>query len=198
MKKKKMFKSRLQMIIYMILFAICIALFIVIGRIDFHKDEVSEASKISKIYNSLDENNLYVFSDATDVLNIINKRTGIILMGFPSNKFMDSYAHILNKAAMEYNIDKIYYYDFLQDREENNGTYETIVRTLEVYAPQDDLGIQNIYAPTIIMVKEGTVVAYLDDAAILKGNITPEIYYNDNQEAIIYEKIKTAIKEYLG
>ena len=40
--KKKFFKNRTQMVIYLILFAICIYLFIAIGKIDFHKDEESQ------------------------------------------------------------------------------------------------------------------------------------------------------------
>ena len=86
MKKKKFFKNKTQMIIYSIIFIICIALFIVIGKTDFQKDIDTEAKKFHALYNLVDDDNLYVFSDATDVLDILNGRSGVILMGFPMNK----------------------------------------------------------------------------------------------------------------
>ena len=193
--KKKLFKSKLQMIIYIILSIICIGLFIIIGKMNFQDENDIEALKFSKIYNLVDDDNIYAFSNASDILNIINNKSGVILFGFPQNKYVNKYASILNKISKEYNIDKIYYYDFLKDREESNGTYQTIVKKLSVYVPLFDDGEQNITAPTIVIVKNGSVVAYFD--INIKGNISPEIYYNENQVAIITEEIKTALSEYI-
>ena len=198
MKKKSLFKSKTQMIVYLILTIICLVLFVYIGEMDFHKNEADEQIKFSNLYNEVSKNNLYVFSNATDVLNIINGRSGVILFGFPLNKFVNTYASILNTVATENGIDKIYYYDFLKDRDESNGTYETIVKKLQVYAPVNDEGVQDIMAPTILIVKNGKVIAYIDDASIMKGDITPDIYYNENEKARIYEILKTALNEYKG
>lgn len=197
MKKKSLFKNKTQMIIYMFLYVLCIALFIIIGQIDFQKDIDTESKKFHSLYNMVEEDNLYVFSDATDVLSIVDGKSGVVLMGFPTNKWMNYYASILNDAAKEVGIDKIYYYDFEQDREESNGTYETIVNKLKVYVPTDDRGIQDIQSPTVIVVKKGEVIGYFDDTSIVRGTVTPEVYYNDNQQAITYEGFKTALLEYI-
>jgi len=197
MKKKSLFKSKTQMITYMFLYVLCIALFIIIGQIDFQKDIDTESKKFHSLYNMVEEDNLYVFSDATDVLSIVDGKSGVVLMGFPTNKWMNYYASILNDVAKEVGIDKIYYYDFQNDREESNGTYETIVNKLKVYVPTDDRGIQDIQSPTVIVVKKGEVIGYFDDTSIVRGTVTPEVYYNDNQQAITYEGFKTAMIEYL-
>lgn len=197
MKKKSLFKSKTQMITYMFLYVFCIALFIIIGQIDFQKDVDTESKKIHSLYNMVEEDNLYVFSDATDVLSIVDGKSGVVLMGFPTNKWMNYYASILNDVAKEVGIDKIYYYDFQNDREESNGTYETIVNKLKVYVPTDDRGIQDIQSPTVIVVKKGEVIGYFDDTSIVRGTVTPEVYYNDNQQAITYEGFKTALLEYI-
>ena len=196
MKKKNLFKNKVQMITYIILTIICVILFIVIGTTSFEKKEVNFASKFSNLYNLVSEDNIYIFSDATDILNVINGRSGVILFGFPKNKWVNMYASILNSACKEVGIDKIFYYDFLKDRDESNATYETIVKKLEMYAPINDEGIQDIMAPAVLLVKEGKVVGYFDDVAIIKGNITPDIYYNENNKALIYQKFKTALLEY--
>lgn len=197
MKKKSLFKSKTQMITYMFLYVFCIALFIIIGQIDFQKDVDTESKKFHSLYNMVEEDNLYVFSDATDVLSIVDGKSGVVLMGFPTNKWMNYYASILNDVAKEVGIDKIYYYDFQNDREESNGTYETIVNKLKVYVPTDDRGIQDIQSPTVIVVKKGEVIGYFDDTSIIRGTVTPEVYYNDNQQAITYEGFKTALLEYI-
>jgi len=197
-KKKSLFKNKTQMIIYNILFIVCIALFIIIGQIDFQKNVDTEAKKFSSLYKMVKEDNLFVFCDATDVMEIINGKSGVILMGFPSNKWMNNYASILNDVSKEVGIDKIYYYDFQKDRDESNGTYETIVNKLKVYVPTNDEGIQDIQAPTVIVVKKGKVIGYFDDTSIIKGTVTPQIYYTEYQIGLTYEGFKTALLEYIN
>ena len=196
--KKTFFKNKVQMVIYLVLSAICIALFIVIGTTDYKPSQKEEALKFSSIFNLVSENNVYEFCNATDVLEIINGRNGIILMGFNKNKWTNYYASILNNAALELNVDKICYYDFLKDREENNGTYETIVRKLSNFAPSNDEEIQDIMAPTVLMIKNGYIIAYIDETAYRSGSITAENYYTEERMNSTYLKFKNAIYEYLN
>ena len=104
---------------------------------------------------------------------------------------------ILNDVSKKYGVDKIYYYDFLKDRDESNGTYETIVNKLSVYVPVDDEGTKNLQAPTVLIVKDGEIIGYFDDTSIVKGPVTPDIYYTEYQRGITSEGFKTAILEYL-
>lgn len=195
--KKKLFKNRTQMVIYIILFILLLSLFIVVGQIDFKKEKDTEATKFSTIYNLVNKDNLYVFSDATDVLNVLKGRNGVIFLAFPSNKWSNKYASILNEVGKEMNLDKIYYYDFKKDRDESNGTYETIVNELEMYVPVDDENNKNIQAPTVVVVKNGNIIAYFDDATLIKGPVTPDEYYNENQIASLKSSFKVALEEYL-
>lgn len=197
MKKKSLFKNKTQMIIYMLIFVICIALFIVIGKTDFQKDIDTDAKQIHSLYNLVDEKNSFVFCDVTDVSDIVNGRSGVVLMGFPSNNWTNYYASILNKAANEVGVDEICYYDFQKDRDESNGTYETIVNSLSVYVPVDDEGFQDLQAPTVVIIKNGEVLGYFDDTSIVKGIVSPEVYYTENQKAITYEGFKAALLEYI-
>lgn len=196
--KKKLFKNKIQMVVYTIIFCICIWLFIVIGKTDFKKDIDTESKQFSSLYNLVEEDNLFHFSNANDVLNILNGRSGIILLGFPSNIWTNYYADILDEVSRELNVDKLYYYDFLKDRDESNGTYETIVNKLAMYVPTDDEGIRDLHAPSIVVVKNGSVIGYFDETVNVKGTVTPEIYYNEYQRNISYENIFTAVKAYMN
>ncbi len=195
--KKKLFKNKIQMVIYIILFIVLLSLFVVVGEINFKKEEDSEAKQFSSLYNLVDKDNLYVFSDATDVLNVLKGRSGVIFLAFPANKWANQYANILNEVGKEVGLDKIYYYDFKKDRDESNGTYETVVNTLEMYIPVDDENNKNIQSPTIVIVKKGNVIAYFDEITLMKGPITPKEYYTENQVAGIKSSLKVALEEYL-
>lgn len=194
---KKLYKSKTQMVIYTLIFIICIGLFIYIGQIDYTQKYDTDAEKFANLYDNIPEDNLYVFADAVDILSIVSNKSGVILMGFPTNKWTGYYAKILNEVAEEVGIDKIYYYDFLQDREENNGSYETILNKLKVYAPVSDEGNMDVHAPTVIIVKNGEIIGYFDDTSIMKGTVTPEIYYTENQIALTKNGFKTALKAYI-
>ncbi len=196
--KKKLFKNKWQMIIYIIIFILCIIAFILIGTHDYSPNKESDAIRFSKEFNMVENDNIYKYATSNDVLNIIQGRTGIVLMGFPENKWTNYIAKYLNDVAKELEITEIYYYNFLRDRENNNGTYETIINRISDFVPTNDLGVQNIDAPTILIVKNGHIILYNDETAIIHGNITPDIYYNDYQIMITKNDLKDVLLEYKG
>lgn len=182
------------MCIYIILFLVCIFLFILIGQFITKEESLNNGEKFNSLYNLVPQDNLYEFVDATKVLQIINGKTGVILMGFHQNEWMNMYAFILDREAKLAGIDKIYYYDFHKDRDESNGTYETIVNKLKVYAPVNDEGLQDLWAPTVVIVKNGEVIAYFDEVSFMKGTVTPEIYYTEDKINEISLTFNSALK----
>lgn len=197
MKKKSLFKNKVQMVCYIILFIILIAMFIAIGQINFKVKEISDAERFSELYNLVDNDNLYEFTTSSGVVEILNGRSGIILMAFPDNIWSNYYAKFLNDVGKELELDKIYYYDFESDRRLNNGSYETIVNKLKVYVPVNDENKTDIQAPTVVFIKNGEVIGYFDDTSIMKGPVTPELYYTENQINLTKDNFASAIKEYL-
>lgn len=195
MKKKNLFKSKTQMIIYTLLFLICISLFIVISKTDFTKHLDTDAERFHEIYPNVPVNNVYEFSNASEVLAILNGKSGVILCGFAENIWTDYAAEILNNAAITLGLDKIYYYDFLSDREQNNGTYETLVNKLGSYINTFDKGTRDLQAPTVIVVKKGKVIGFFDETSIMKTGIKPSKYYDDTTRQNTFEMYKSAIME---
>ena len=149
---KKLFKNTTQMIIYIILYIICIGLFIYVGKIDYSKNKV--------------------------------------------DKYANKYAYLLNKACLYSGVDKIYYYDFLKDRDESNGTYETIVNKLDGYVRETDEGIKDLYAPSILIVKKGKIIKYLDSLTFLNSYNNIDEYFEENED-IIYNEITSALELYV-
>ena len=180
-----------------LLFISIIVAFIYIGTRDFDKKVVVDNEKFDSEYSNVDKNNVFKYVNAQDVYTKINNGNGIIFMGFPSNKWSGYYANILNEAVKQTGITEIYYYDFKSDRENKNATYQSIVLKLSNYVPSLDDGTKNIYAPTLIIYKNGTVIAYDNETAINVGNIKPEEYWNEYRTGLKLNNFIMMYNEYL-
>ena len=110
---------------------------------------------------------------------------------------MEYYAKLLNEVAKEFGIDEIYYYDFLEDRENNNATYEDIANLLEDYVYINDLGKIEIYAPSLLVMKNGKIILFDKDLNFNEGKTNPRKYFNENYE-IKKSQIKMALNMYIG
>lgn len=198
-KKNKLFKNKLQMIIYILLMIIILILFIVIGKHDFNKNISTEAEQFNQIFTNVPKENVFKFSNAQEVNNIINskKSKGIILFGFKANNWTSYYAEYIDEVAKEMDIKEVLYYDFESDRKDKNGTYETIVNSLSVYTKYTDYNTSEIYAPTLLVVKNGEIILYDDSTAVRSGNYTPDIYWQDYQIEDFKSTLRLVFAEYL-
>ena len=94
-------------------------------------------------------------------------------------------------------IKEVLYYDFESDRKDKNGTYETIVNSLSVYTKYTDYNTSEIYAPTLLVVKNGEILLYDDSTAVRSGNYTPDIYWQDYQIEDFKSTLRLVFAEYL-
>ena len=181
-----------------IIFVILIIGFIVLGRKEYRTAETTDNVLFSAEYQEIDENNIFTYTNAPKVLSTLRNGSGIIFFGFKSNIWAGYYANILNSAAMDLGLTEIYYYDFLEDRKNNNGTYQSIVELLNDYVVVLDDGTKNLYSPSIVIVKNGEIIAFNNDTAFMNGNINPEDYWTEEQ--IYLEKIKLSnlISKYIN
>ena len=195
-KNYKMFKSKTQMVIYTILFIIFIVLFILIGKNDYNKSK-NDAIKFNKDFPSIEKDNVFKYINAVKAGDIVKNGKGIILFGHKNNEWVEYYVKLVNDVAKEVGIKKIYYYDVLDDRKNNNATYEDMINKLENYVYTNDVGKKEIYTPTLLVMNKGKVLLFDNDTNFIKGTITPDIYYNDYNYGEKYNELKTVFNEYL-
>jgi len=181
-----------------IIFIFLIACFIYLGTRDYKQAEQTDNVTFSEEYQGIDENNIYIYTNASKVLTTLRSGSGIIFFGFKKDVWAGYYANILNSAAMDLGIKEIYYYDFYEDRNNQNATYESIVELLKEYLIVLDDGTKNIYSPSVVIVKEGKIVAFNDDTAIMRGKDNPEEYWTEYQTSLEKIKLTNMINQYLG
>lgn len=188
--------KKVKLILQGILFVVIIVGFIYIGTRDFNKEVVVDNERFDADYVNVSKDNVFKYANAVEVYQAL-KGNAIIFMGYPANVWSGYYANILNEAAKDAGIKEILYYDFYEDRENRNGTYQSIVLSLTNYLVTLDDGTEEIYAPTLVIVKNGKVIAFDNETAFTKGNITPDVYWDEYQSGIKYNNFKIMFQEYL-
>ena len=189
--------KKIKSVLQGFLFVVIIFAFIFVGTRDFSTKVIVDSDKFDSEYSNVDKDNVFVYATAPEVYTKFKNGSAIIFMGFPSNIWSGYYANIINQAAKETGIKEVLYYDFKEDRDQKNATYQSIVLRLANYAPILDTGVQNIYAPTLVVIKNGVILAYDNETAIMNSNISPELYWNEYNQGIKLNKFKTMFQNYL-
>ena len=197
-KKKKFFKSKTQMIIYIIIFCIFIALFIYFGSFEKSANNVSDSDKFINEYKEITTDNVFLYLNAQDTLNYIKNDNVLILFGYKNNSYVGYYANILNEVAKEVGIKKIYYYDMTEDRKYKNGSYESIVNYLKDYVISLDDGSQNIYAPTFLIKRAGVIRLFDDEDDFVHGYNSAEEYFDNYRTNLKKITLKKALEDFIN
>lgn len=195
-KNEKLFKNKTQMVIYIILFCLLIYGFIYLGKKDY-KVKVSDNERFSSEFSLVSKDNVFKYVNATDARMVAKGAKGIVLFG-TNNDWVNYYAYIVDKVAKEVGVKEIYYYDFIKNRKDNNGTYEDIVKTLSNYVTYNDKGVAEIYAPTLLVVSNDKVILFDSETSFVKGDILPNAYWNSEKIAEKENQIREAFIKYLN
>ncbi len=187
--------KKVKRVLQAMLFILIIVGFIYVGTRDFTQEVVVDNERFDQEYANVSKDNVFKYANAVEVYSAL-KGDAIIFMGFPANIWSGYYADILNEAAKEAGIEEILYYDFYEDRENKNATYQSIVLNLASYLVTKDDNTQDIYAPTLVIIKNGQVIAYDNETAFPIGSISPDDYWNELRVGIKFNTFVTMFEEY--
>ena len=195
-KNKKMFKSKTQMIIYLIVFCLLIYAFIYLGKKDYNV-KLPDNERFASEFSMVSEDNVFKYVSAVDARMVSRKAKGIVLFG-TNNEWVDYYAYMVNKIAKEVGIKEIYYYDFTKNRKDNNRTYEDIVKNLSEYVTYNDKGVAEIYAPSLLVVSNDKVLLFDSETSFIKGKTTPSEYWNQQKTLEKEEMLRQVFTQYMS
>lgn len=188
-------KKRIMILVsVIILFMIGVVSLVLFLKKD--KKTVSDMEKFSAEYHEVANNNVFVYRNIDEIINILEKGTGIVYLGFPECKWCQRYTKYLNEVAMDMGISKIYYYNIREDRKLNTENYHKIVSILENYLQNDEEGNKRIYVPSVIALKKGEIVGFDDETAWdTKEFETPDEYWNRDEVNDLKEKLEKMIAD---
>ena len=195
-KNKKMFKSKTQMIIYLVIFCLLIYAFIYLGKKEYNVKLPDNEQFVSE-FNRVSKDNVFKIVSAVDARMVSRGAKGIVLFG-THNEWVNYYAYMINKIAKEVGITEIYYYDITKNRKDNNGTYEDIVKNLSDYITYNDKEIGEIYAPSLLVVSNDKILLFDSETSFIKGKTTPSEYWNQQKTLEKEEMLRQVFTQYMS
>lgn len=156
-----------------------ICLYFVISNSD---NKNSDNVKFAKEYTEVDEDNVFVYKDIDEIINILKYGTGVVYLGFPECPWCQAYVKYLNDTAKEVGIEKIYYFNILEDRKNNTEEYQEIVSILSDNLLRDDEGNLRVFVPNVSFVVNGEIIGNDNETSLdTKGFDKPSDYWTDEE-----------------
>ena len=192
MKKKIMESSKKNM--YIIFGIIAVLILIISLSFLFKKDKMSDAERFAKEYD-FTVNNVFVYRNLDEINKILENGTGVVYLGFPECPWCRGYIPYLNEVAINEHLDKIYYFNILNDRKNNTSSYKKTIELLNDYLKYDNEGNKRIYVPAVIAVNNGKIVGFDDESSLdTKGYETPEEYWKNEDLDGLKKRLSDMIK----
>jgi len=156
---------------------------------------MTDAEKFAKEYTEVSKDNVFVYRDIDEIIQIMEEGTGIVYLGFPECPWCQAYVKYLNEVAKEMEIEEIYYYNILEDREENTEEYQKIVELLETRLQKDDEGNPRVFVPNVSFHAKGELVGNNCETSLdTKGLDDPEEYWTEEE----VEELKASLTKYIN
>lgn len=160
------------------------------------KKEETDAQKFAKEYNTVDEYNYFVYRDSKEIIKILENGTGAVYLGFPECPWCQAYVPMLNEVADIEGLEKIYYFNILEDRKNNTEDYQKIVEILKDYLQFDEEGNKRIYVPAVIFVSKGEIIGFDDETSYdTKGFDKPSDYWTEEEVLDLKRKLTKNMTE---
>lgn len=185
-------KKKNLLIIGIIIFAFISTFLIYRGCANDNKDNI----KFSKEYSTVDENNVFTYRTLSEIINIMEKGTGVVYLGFPECPWCNAYVKYLNEVAKEVGIEKIYYYNILEDRLNNTEGYRKIVSILKDNLQYDEEGNPRIYVPNVSFHVEGNLIGNDYETSKDTHNLSnPDEYWTQDEINDLKKTLKVYMEE---
>jgi len=178
---------------------IALLIVLVVGGVTYFilKDkEKADNIKFSEEYTNVTDDNVFTYRNIDEIIKIMEKGTGVVYLGFPECPWCQAYVKYLNEVAKEVGIEKIYYYNILEDRKNNTEGYQKIVKLLEDYLQTDAEGNPRVYVPNVSFHINGKVIGNDYETSLDTHELSdPNEYWTKEEVTDLKERLTTHMKK---
>lgn len=181
---------------YFFLYSLVILAFIYLGTKDYHLvSYATDGERFNGDYNEIPRNNPFVYLNSTELIDLLNNGSGIVFMGNSENEWSARYAKYLYEIATDLHIEKIYYYDVKKVKLLKNRNYYNIILALEGNLIETDDSKNNLFSPSLYIVKDGEVIFYDNTTAVVNNALELDEYWTSSNIYSFKERIIVAINK---
>lgn len=191
-----------KLLIYSIVLALVIVIFVILKLIMNNYNKLEDGIKFKTEYEALnnsivmniDEHNPIKYLTFEEVEKLFEKGTGVIYFGFPACPWCRNIIPVLFDVARENNINTIYY---LNPRELKNNDFDNYSKLLEILNPylKEEDGKRVFTVPDVYFIKDGTVVG--NHRSTVESQTDPRVSLNEAQIkelSTIYQNLLNKLK----
>lgn len=186
-------KNIIKKIIYILIFILMIFAFIFLSKKYTKDEEINET--ITTYYSNITSKKFEVVK-ASAVKSLLKEGKNIIIIGNSDSKYSEKYISLIQETIESIILDKVYYYDLRNDKQQQNSNYYDIRDALSGNLITTDLGENNLLAPSFYIVDNGEVKYYNIESVAVKNTDSVEDYWTYEKEQIFKNEIYTAIEQY--
>jgi len=155
---------------------------------------LTDSERFALEFPQVGNDNVFVYRTASETADILANGRGTVFMGFKDCPWCQPYVVFLNEIAKEMGIDKIYYCDIREDRQNNTESYQRILEILTNRLGYNDEGRPRVFVPDLTIASRGRIITRdfmtVDDRI---GYNTPQEYWNDERVHTLKEKLRTGM-----
>lgn len=147
-------------------------------------NSITDAEKFASEYKEVDENNVFVYRDVDEIIQIMEHGTGVVYLGYPECPWCQSYVKYLNEVALEVGIERIYYCNTKQLKEQNMDKYYELIQLLHGHLQYTEEGEEWIYVPNVSFHIDGEIIGVDHETSKdTHGFQNPKDYWTDEEVA---------------
>jgi hypothetical protein len=161
--------------------------------------QLSDAERFALEYPLIGSDNIFVFKTANETANILANGTGVVFIGFKECPWCQLYVVFLHDVAREIEIEKIFYCDIREDRQNNSESYQRIVDILSGQLQFDDEGRPRVFVPDVTIVNSGKIVSRdFETSKDTLGYRTAQEYWNEDRVNALKDRFREGMKQISG
>lgn len=165
-----------------------VLLIILIGFLllfNFNKKEENvnlDAKKFSREYETVPEDNPFVYKNADEIIKIMKNGTGVVYLGYPECPWCMAYVKYLNEVAKYVGVKKIYYCNTKKVKEESMDKYHELINLLHGNLQYTDEGEEWIFVPNVSFHINGKIIGNdYETSKDTHGLKDPNVYWTDDE-----------------
>ncbi|MCL2759931.1 MAG: hypothetical protein FWD22_06925, partial [Treponema sp.] len=157
---------------------------------------IPDAEKFALEYPLVGSNNIFVYRTAEQTAEILERGTGVVFIGFKECSWCQLYVTFLHEAALEMEINRIFYCDIREDRQNNSESYQRIVGILDGLLQYDDEGKSRVYVPDVTIIESGKIIGRdFETSKYTLGYETAEEYWNEDRVNALKNRLKDGMSQ---
>lgn len=188
-------KKRILIIALGLIVAIGIGLGIFFGVKAYKEAHMTDAEKFAKEYKEVSEDNVFVYKDIDEIIEIMEEGTGVIYLGYPESEWCQAYVKYLDETAKEMEIEEVYYFNIKEEQENNTKKYKKIVELLDARLQEDEDGNKDLFVPNVSFHAEGKLVGNNCETSLDKNKLEDLEEYWTKEEV---KDLKASLTKYMN